>query len=101
VTLTELGIEHRFVSTPEEAARVGAQELFEVALLHASVSNAPSVLQGAALRGRRRGRSVIIFSTDGEWQTQGAAVGMPVFPLPQAVNALRSALGDDGTGQAT
>jgi CheY-like chemotaxis protein len=99
-TLAELGIEYRFVSTPEEAARLGAQELFEVALLHSSVSNAPSVLQGAALRGRRRGRSVIIFSTDGEWQTKGAAVGMPVFPLPQAVNALRSALGDDGTGQA-
>ncbi len=99
-TLAELGIEYRWVATPEEAARVGAQELFEVALLHASLSNAPSVLQGAALRGRRRGRSVIIFSTDGEWQTQGAAVGMPVFALPQAVSALRSALGDDGAGQA-
>jgi DNA-binding response OmpR family regulator len=98
--LAELGIEHRWVSTAEEAAHVGSQELFEVALLHASVSNAPAVLQGVVLRGRRRGRSVIIFSTDGEWQTRGAAVGMPVFPLPQAVSALRSALGDDRTGQA-
>ena len=94
------GIEHRWVATPEEAARVGAQELFEVALVHTSVSNAPAILQGMALRGRRRGRSVIIFSTDGEWQTQGAAVGMPVFPMPQAVTALQSALGADGRPQA-
>jgi hypothetical protein len=79
---------------------VVAVSFFEVALVHASVSNAPALLQGIALRGRRRGRSVIIFSTDGEWQTRGAAVGMPVFPLPQAVGVLRAALGGDGAAQA-
>jgi signal transduction histidine kinase len=98
--LESLNIEYRWVTTAEEAARVGASELFEVALVHASVSNAPAVLQGSALRGRRRGRSVILFSTEGEWQTQGMAVGMPVFPIPQAVSALRSALGDNGPPQA-
>ncbi len=99
-SLDALDIAYRWVTTADEAARVGAQELFEVALVHASLSNAPSVLQGSSLRGRRRGRSVILFSTAGEWQTQGAAVGMPVFPVPQAVSALRSALGGDGAAQA-
>ncbi len=94
--LTQMGIEHRWVTTPQEAARVGEQELFEVALVHTSVSNAPAVLQATALRGRRRSRSVIVFATDGEWRTQGAAAGMPVFPLPQAVGALQAALGANG-----
>jgi signal transduction histidine kinase/CheY-like chemotaxis protein/HAMP domain-containing protein len=94
--LASLGIDYRWVTSTEDAARAGSQELFEVALVHASLSNAPAVLQGTALRGRRRGRSVILFSTDGEWQADGPAVGMPVFGLPQAVSALRSALGDTG-----
>jgi signal transduction histidine kinase/ActR/RegA family two-component response regulator len=99
-SLTGLGIEYRWVTTSDEAARVGAQELFEVALVHASLSNAPPVLDGTALRGRRRGRSVILFSTDGEWQTKGAAIGMPVFPVLQAVGALRSALGENEPAEA-
>ncbi|HUR87022.1 MAG TPA: ATP-binding protein [Solirubrobacteraceae bacterium] len=98
-SLTGLGIDHRWVTTPEEAARAGEQELFEVALVHASVSNAPGLLQGSGLRGRRRGRSVILFSTEGEWQPHGAAAGMPVFPLPQAMIALRAALGETGAHQ--
>jgi|GEM_PF-1605878 len=93
--LESLGIEYRWVTSAEEAALAGEQELFEVALIHTSLSNAPSVLSGAALRGRRRGRSVILFSTEGQWRTQGLAVGMPVFPVPQAVSALRSVLGDN------
>ncbi len=98
-SLAGLGIDHRWVTTAEEAARCGEQELFEVALVHASLSNAPALLQGSGLRGRRRGRSVILFSTEGEWQPHGAAVGMPVFPLPQAMIALRSALGVAGAPQ--
>jgi CheY-like chemotaxis protein len=99
--LESLDIEYRWVTTAEEAAQAGGDELFEVALVHASLSNAPPVLQGTALRGRRRGRSVILFSTEGEWQSRGMAVGMPVLPVPQAISALRSALGGDGTATAT
>jgi signal transduction histidine kinase/CheY-like chemotaxis protein/HAMP domain-containing protein len=98
-SLASLGIDYRWVTSSEEAVHAGSQELFEVALVHTSLSNAPLVLQGAALRGRRRVRSVILFSTDGEWQTDVPAVGMPVFPLPQAVSALRSALGGSGITQ--
>ena len=98
--LGAIGIEYRFVTSADEAARAGAQELFEVALVHASLSNAPALLQGNALRGRRRGRSVILFSTQGEWQAHGMAVGMPVFPVAQAVTALRAALGGDAGPQS-
>ncbi len=98
--LVAMNIDFRWVTSADEAARVGADELFEVALVHASLSNAPALLQGSALRGRRRGRSVILFSTEGEWQAHGMAVGMPVFPLPQAVTALRAALGENGDPQS-
>ncbi|MEA2154844.1 MAG: hypothetical protein QOE11_984 [Solirubrobacteraceae bacterium] len=100
-SLEQLGIEHRWVTSAQEAARVGGEELFEVALVHTSLSNAPAVLQGSALRGRRRGRSVILFSTDGEWRSEGAAVGMPVLPVPQAVSALRAVLGETARLQGT
>jgi len=99
-SLTALAIDFAWATSADEAARIGAQELFEVALVHTSLSDAPSVLSGMALRGRRRGRSVILFSTEGEWRTQGLAIGMPVFPVPQAVSALRSALGGDRTAQS-
>ncbi|HVL31754.1 MAG TPA: ATP-binding protein [Solirubrobacteraceae bacterium] len=100
-TLESLGIDHRWVTTADEAARAGADELFEVALVHASLGDAPAVLGGAALRGRRRSRSVILFSTDGESRPAGAAVGMPVFPMEQAVQALRSVLGGGEGGRPT
>ncbi len=54
-----------------------------------------ALLDGSALRGRRRGRSVILFSTDGAGPTATAGVGMPVFGVARAVEALRSALGAD------
>jgi len=98
-SLSALGIDHRWVTSAEEAARVGAQELFEIALVHASLSNASAILQGTVLRGRRRGRSVILFSTDGDRQARGDTIGVPVFPLAQAVSALRSALGETGVAQ--
>jgi signal transduction histidine kinase/CheY-like chemotaxis protein len=95
--LSALGIEHRWESTPEGAARAGGQELFEVALVHASMGALPGVVDGSALRGRRRGRSVILFSTEGGGDVGTDGIGMPVFGLAQAVSALRSALGESPT----
>jgi signal transduction histidine kinase len=95
--LTALGIEHRWETTPDGAARAGAQQLFEVALVHASMGTMPAIVDGSALRGRRRGRSVILFSTDGDGQVASGGIGMPVFGLAQAVRALRSALGERPT----
>ena len=96
-SLSALGIEHRWESTPEGAVRAGAQELFEVVLVHASVATTPRLLDGSALRGRRRGRSVILFAADGDGQEAAGGIGMPVFGLTQAVSALRVALGESTT----
>ena len=98
-SLTALRIDHRWETTAEAATRAGAEELFEVALVHASVATMTALLDGSALRGRRRGRSVILFSTDGSGQDGSIAVGMPVFGLTQAVSALRSALGEAPTAE--
>jgi signal transduction histidine kinase len=92
-SLAELGIEFRWEETAQDAARAGAEQLFEVALVHASMSDSLKLLEGAALRGRRGGRSVILFSTGGDAHGLASGVGMPVFPLPQAIAALRAALG--------
>jgi CheY-like chemotaxis protein len=95
-SLSRLGIEHRWESSAEGAARAGAEELFEVALVHASMSSVPAVFEGVGA-----GRSVIIFSSDGGGEPNGVGIGMPVFPLPQAVSALRSALGERGPAEGT
>jgi signal transduction histidine kinase/CheY-like chemotaxis protein/HAMP domain-containing protein len=92
--LAGLGIEYRWESSADDAARAGSEQLFEVALVHASMSEALALLESTALRGRRGERSVILFST-GEHGDGLAGVGMPVFPLAQAVSALRSALGSE------
>jgi signal transduction histidine kinase len=99
--LSALGIEHHWEATSDGAARAGAAELFEVALVHASMGTVAAVIDGSALRGRRRGRSVILFSTDGDGQAAPDGIGMPVFGLAQAVSALRSALGEGPTAGGT
>jgi signal transduction histidine kinase/CheY-like chemotaxis protein len=93
--LAGLGIEHRWEDTARGAARAGAEQLFEVALVHASMSDSLKLLEGAALRGRRGGRSLILFSTGDDGQSLASGVGMPVFPLPQAISALRAALASE------
>jgi signal transduction histidine kinase/DNA-binding response OmpR family regulator/HAMP domain-containing protein len=97
-SLAGLGIEYRWESSAQGAARAGAEQLFEVALVHASMSEALTLLEGAALRGRRGGRSVILFSTGGGAHGIGGGVGMPVYPLPQAIGALRATLAGEARG---
>ena len=46
--------------------RAGHQEFFEVALVHESMGTTPAVVDGTAFAGRRYGRSVIVFSTEGD-----------------------------------
>ncbi|HEV2775157.1 MAG TPA: hybrid sensor histidine kinase/response regulator, partial [Solirubrobacteraceae bacterium] len=95
--LTTLCVEHQWESTPAGAMRAGERAFFEVALVHESMGSTPAVVDGTALRGRRFGRSVIVFSTDADGQAAAGGLGMPVFGLSQAVAALRSALGDRAT----
>ena len=92
--LAALCVEHHWETTPTGAMQVGEQEFFEVALVHESIGMAAAVVDGTALRGRRYGRSVIVFTTEVNGQTAAGPVGMPVFGLSQAVAALRAALGE-------
>ncbi|MDX6721129.1 MAG: hypothetical protein QOJ63_3383 [Solirubrobacteraceae bacterium] len=97
-SLTRLGIEYRWESSAQAAARAGAEQHFEIALVHASMSDALTLLEGAALRGRRGGRSVILFSTSDDAHGLDGGVGMPVFTLSEAVGALRATLGGEPPG---
>jgi CheY-like chemotaxis protein len=92
-SLAGLGIEYRWESSSQGAARAGAEQLFEVALVHASMSESLKLLESAALRGRRGGRSVILFWTGDEAAGLDNGVGMPVFSLAQAISALHATLG--------
>ncbi|MDQ3722055.1 MAG: ATP-binding protein, partial [Actinomycetota bacterium] len=92
--LVALCVEHRWESSPADAMRAGAEQRFEVALVHESMGTTPAVVDGTALRGRRFGRSVIVFSIEGTGPAAEGSVGMPVFGLAQAVGALRAALGE-------
>ncbi|MDP2710030.1 MAG: ATP-binding protein, partial [Solirubrobacteraceae bacterium] len=93
--LDALCVEHRWETTTERATRAGTDERFEVVLVHESMGASAQIVDGSVLRGRRFGRSVILFSTGEDGQaTAGNGVGMPVLGLPQAVSALRSALGE-------
>lgn len=96
-SLAALGVDHRWESTAQGAARAGEEELFEVALVHASMGTQSALLDGSALRGRRRGRSVILFSTNETGPDGSLGVGMPVLGVAQAVESLRSALGEAPT----
>ena len=96
-SLASLGIDHRWETTAGAAASAGAEELFEVALVHASMGMISTLLDGSILRGRRRGRSVILFTTDGGQQSAADGVGVPVFSVTQAIGALRTALGEATT----
>jgi CheY-like chemotaxis protein len=96
-SLAALGIEHRWEATPDDATRAAAEELFEVALVHASMGTSTALLDGSVLRGRRRSRSVILFSTNGVEHAAADSVGVPVFNITQAVSALRVALGEGTT----
>ena len=92
--LEALCVEHHWESSAAGALSAGDREFFEVALVHESMGTTPAVVDGTALRGRRYGRSVIVFSTEGEGHAAAGGVGMPVFGLSQAVEALRTALGE-------
>ena len=92
--LEALCAEHRWESTPQDAVRASAELRFEVALVHESLGATAAIVDGSLLRGRRYGRSVILFSTDGDGADLTDGVGVPVFGLTEAVSALRSALGD-------
>jgi len=90
--LGQLGIDYRWETDPDGAARAGHEQRFEVALVHAAMASAPAVLERLELRGRREGHSVVLFSTTDGGPVPAGAIGAPVLPVRDAVDALREAL---------
>ncbi|MDQ3678865.1 MAG: ATP-binding protein, partial [Actinomycetota bacterium] len=90
--LDELGVDYRWETDAGGAALAGREQLFEVALVHAGLSSAPAVLERLELRGRRDDHAVVLFSTAGEGHATPGAIGAPVLPVREAVEALRHAL---------
>lgn len=90
--LDQLGIQYRWEHDPGGAALAGRQDLFEVALVDAGMTSAAAVLEHLQLRGRRDGHAVVLFATGGHGQEPPAAVGVPVLPIRQAIQALRRTL---------
>ena len=89
--LEQLGVDYRW-ETDGAGAGLASDELFEVALVHVALSGVPAVVERLALRGRRDGQAVVLFSTSGGGRAAPAGVGGPVLPVGQAVEALRRAL---------
>jgi CheY-like chemotaxis protein/two-component sensor histidine kinase len=91
--LGELGVEHDWELSAEAAARVCAEQRFEVALVDVGISSAREVLQALDLRGRRVRRAIILFSDGAAPTPPGISkLGMEVVPVEQVAAALGDTL---------
>jgi signal transduction histidine kinase/CheY-like chemotaxis protein/HAMP domain-containing protein len=87
--LLRLGLDHEWVTSGAAAARACADRRFEVALVDAGMREPQAVLDQVDLRGRRLGRAVLVFSSEGE--DPGLA---DTVPLPEAAGAVLEALSE-------
>jgi hypothetical protein len=87
--LLRLGLDHEWVTSGAAAARACADRRFEVALVDAGMREPQAVLDRVDLRGRRLGRAVLVFSSEGE------DAGLEdTVPLPEAAGAVLEALSE-------
>lgn len=90
--LLRLGLDHEWVTSGAAAARACAERRFEVALVDAGMRDPRGVLDRVELRGRRRGRAVLLFSA-GDAPPEAAGLGETVA-LPEAAGAALKALSE-------
>jgi len=92
-TLERVGLDHEWVTSGAAAARACRDRRFEVALVDAGMRSPRAALEGLELRGRRQGRTVVMF-TAGEDGEGVAQLDPEPVPLEQAaatvVELLRS-----------
>lgn len=89
--LDRMGIEHEWASTPVEAGRLCAQLRFEVALVDAGIHAPQAVLAQLDLRGRRRQRTIIVFS-DGDHDPAVTQLDYDPLPAREAIDTVLDAL---------
>jgi CheY-like chemotaxis protein len=91
--LERLGIEHDWVESGPEAARLCEERRFEVALVDAGLRNPQAVLEALDLRGRRVRRAVVVFSAGEEAPGLARLAARPVR-VEDAAAAVLEAIGE-------
>jgi hypothetical protein len=91
--LDELGIAYEWAANARDAAKLCDTHRFEVALVDAGLPEPDRVLAALDLRGRRLGRSVIVFSTGDE--AGFVKLAAEALPLEDAGAAVLGLLGPD------
>ncbi|MFN2617488.1 MAG: ATP-binding protein [Thermoleophilaceae bacterium] len=89
--LVKLGLDHEWVTSGAAAAQACGRGRFEVALVDAGIRSPEAVLSGLHLRGRRKGRAVVVFSAGDEAPGAANLGGDPV-PIEEAAGAVLQAL---------
>jgi signal transduction histidine kinase/DNA-binding response OmpR family regulator len=95
--LERRGLDYTWATTASDAARLCEEHRFEVALVDAGMRSPQAALTQLDLRGRRRRRSVILFSTGDDAPGLARLEPDPV-PVEDAVQAVLTAL-RDGTAR--
>jgi signal transduction histidine kinase/ActR/RegA family two-component response regulator len=93
--LERLGIPFEWVTNATAAARECETHRFEAAMVDAGLSNAPQVLGAIDLRGRRLGRSVVVFAT-GDAVPGLAKLDPEPVPFDEAAREILGALEHGG-----
>ena len=96
--LDELALSHDWAMDAAAAAALCGQRRFEVALVDSGLPDAAQAIDAIDLRGRRPGRSVVVFTTGGP--ASGAArLDAEPQPLEQAVVSVLATLGQEQSAE--
>jgi signal transduction histidine kinase/DNA-binding response OmpR family regulator len=90
--LVRLGLDHEWVTSGAAAARACDRRRYELALVDAGMRNPHAVLKALDLRGRRPGRSVVLFSAGDDVVGGAANLGSEPVPLEEAAGTVLQAL---------
>ncbi|HYH59840.1 MAG TPA: ATP-binding protein [Thermoleophilaceae bacterium] len=90
--LERLGLDHDWTTSGAGAARLCREHRYEVALVDAGVRSPQTVLRGLDLRGRRRRRAVLLFTSGDEHPGLVATFDGDPVPIEEAATAVLQVL---------
>jgi CheY-like chemotaxis protein len=91
--LLRLGLDHKWVTSGTAAGQACREQRFEVALVDAGMRSPEAVLRALDLRGRRGGRTVVLFSS-GEDVPGAANLGGEPVPIEDAAAVVLETLAE-------